>query len=127
MCAIKFQLSVHKLREITSPKQWRIQDFPEEGAPTPDGGGGCQPIIWPTVPKNCMKMKIFWAEGGGGRVPLIPPLQRCNFHIAFFQPDIHTVKNGFHSIQWMSLHMPLKYVRKIKGTINENGLENAVT
>ena len=46
--------------------QWRIQDLPE-GAPTP-GRGGRQPIIWPIFPENCMKIKKFWA-GGGGRVP----------------------------------------------------------
>ena len=32
---------------------WRIQDFPE----------GCQPIIWPIFPKNCMKIKKFWSRG----------------------------------------------------------------
>ena len=42
--------------------QWQIQDFPEEEAPTP---GGRQPIIWPIFPKNCMKMKKFWARSGG--------------------------------------------------------------
>ena len=36
--------------------QWRIQDFPEEGAPTPQGG---QHTILPKFPKNCMKLKEF--------------------------------------------------------------------
>ena len=53
-----------------STTQWRIQDFPEEGAPTP--GGGHHPIIWPIFPENCMKMKKFWARGGR-RVPRGPP------------------------------------------------------
>ena len=55
--------------------QWRIQDFPEEGALTPEGGR--QPIIWSIFPENCMKMKKFWARGGGtrpSRPPLDPPL-----------------------------------------------------
>ena len=49
--------------------QWRIQDFPEEGALTPKGGR--QPIIWQIFPENCMKMKKFWARGGaqGTRAP----------------------------------------------------------
>ena len=42
--------------------QWRIQDFPEEGAPTPQGGR--QHTILPNFPKNCMKLKEF---GPGGR------------------------------------------------------------
>ena len=49
--------------------QWRIQDFPEEGALTPKGG--CHPIIWLIFADNCMKMKKFWA--GGARVPRAPP------------------------------------------------------
>ena len=52
--------------------QWWIQDFPEEGALTPKGRG-CQPIIWPIFPENCMKMKKFWARVGA-RVPRAPPL-----------------------------------------------------
>ena len=34
-------------------------------------GGGRQPIIWPIFPENCMKIKKFWARGGG-RVPCNP-------------------------------------------------------
>ena len=37
--------------------QWRIQDFPEKGAPTPLGGR--QHTILPKFPKNCMKLKEF--------------------------------------------------------------------
>ena len=48
--------------------QWRIQDFPEEGAPTPKSA-----IILPFFAKNCMKMKEFGRTGGGTR-PLRPPL-----------------------------------------------------
>ena len=55
---------------FVQPNQWRIQDFPEEGALTPKGGR--QPVIWPIFPENCMRMKKFWA--GGGRASLAPPL-----------------------------------------------------
>ena len=52
--------------------QWRIQDFPEEGAPTPQGGR--QHTILPNFPKNCMKLKEFGPPGGGGgERPLRPP------------------------------------------------------
>ena len=43
--------------------QWRIQDFPEEGAPTPRGGR--QHTILPNFPKYCMKLKEFGPPGGG--------------------------------------------------------------
>ena len=39
--------------------QWRIQDFSEEGAPTPKSA-----IILPFFAKNCMKMKEFGPPGG---------------------------------------------------------------
>ena len=52
--------------------QWRIQDFPQEGTPSPEGGR--QPIIWPIFPKNCMKMKKFRAGGTSLAPPLDPPL-----------------------------------------------------
>ena len=45
--------------------QWRIQDFPEEGAPTPQGGR--QHTILPIFPENCMKLKEFGPPGGGTR------------------------------------------------------------
>ena len=54
--------------------QWRIQDFPEEGAPTLQGGR--QHTILPNFPKNCMKLKEF-GPGGGARPKfyyLDPPL-----------------------------------------------------
>ena len=52
-------------------RQWRIQDFPKEGAPTPQGGR--QHTILPKFPKNCMKSKEFGPPGVGAR-PLRPPL-----------------------------------------------------
>ena len=50
--------------------QWRIQNFPEEGAPTP--GGGRQHTILAYFPKNYMKLKEFGPGGGG--MSLVPPL-----------------------------------------------------
>ena len=45
--------------------------FPRGGGANPKGGG-CQPIIWPIFPKNCMKMKKFGARGGAC-IPCTPP------------------------------------------------------
>ena len=49
--------------------QWRMQDFPQGGAPTPKIA-----IIFQIFAKNCMKMKEFGPPGGGGRASLAPPL-----------------------------------------------------
>ena len=46
--------------------QWRIQDFPQGGAPTPKIA-----IIFQNFAKNCMKMKEF-GPPGGARVPGAP-------------------------------------------------------
>ena len=54
--------------------------FPRGGGANPKGGG-CQPIIWPTFPENCMKMKKFWA--GGGMHPSHPPLDLPLFSVNF--------------------------------------------
>ena len=53
--------------------QWQIQDFPEEGAPTPKSG-----IIFHFFfAENCMKMKEFGPPGGRAYLapPLDPPMQ----------------------------------------------------
>ena len=47
--------------------QWRIQDFPQGGAPTPKSA-----IIFQFFAENCMKMKEFGPQGG--RTSLAPPL-----------------------------------------------------
>ena len=52
--------------------QWRIQDFPEEGTPTPRGGGR-QHTILPKFLKNCMKLKEFGPPGARPSRPLLDP------------------------------------------------------
>ena len=66
------------LREMLSifiPHQWRIQDFPQGGAPTPKIA-----IIFHIFAENCMKMKEF-GPPGGGRASLAPPLGSANAHV----------------------------------------------
>ena len=62
------------------PMQWRIQDFPQGGVPTPKIA-----IIFQFFAENCMKMKEFGPAGGGARPwrpPLDPPmLWTITFHI----------------------------------------------
>ena len=48
--------------------QWRIQDFPQGGAPTPKIA-----IIFQIFAKNCMKMKEF-GPPRGGHASMAPPL-----------------------------------------------------
>ena len=47
--------------------QWRIQDFPQGGAPTPKIA-----IIFQIFAENCMKMKEFGPPGGGAARPWRP-------------------------------------------------------
>ena len=51
--------------------QWRIQDFPEEGVPTAQGGR--QHTILPNFSKNCMKLEEFRPPGRASLEP--PPLR----------------------------------------------------
>ena len=48
--------------------QWRIQDFPQGGAPTPKIA-----IIFQFFSENCVKMKEFGPRGGGRGASLAPP------------------------------------------------------
>ena len=66
---LQFSIFIETLR--SKSLQWRIQDFPQEGAPTLK-----EAIIWPFFPKNCMKFKEFGP--GGGRASLAPPLRSAN-------------------------------------------------
>ena len=59
---------IQRVKDIGEYIQWRIQDFPQGGAPTPKSA-----IIFQFFPENCMKMKEFRAPGGGAR-PWRPPL-----------------------------------------------------
>ena len=54
--------------------QWRIQDFPQGGAPTSKIA-----IIFQIFAENCMKMKEFGPRGGGG-ASLAPPLWIRQWH-----------------------------------------------
>ena len=55
--------------------QWRIQDFPEEGAVTPKGIF-TNLLFAQFSPKTAGKWRNFGPEGGrGNRVPRVPPLR----------------------------------------------------
>ena len=77
--------------------QWRIQDFPQGGAPTPKIA-----IIFHIFAENCMKMKEF-GPPGGARVPGAPPwIRQCyaklNFTIVKDPPDfMEEAYQGFQS------------------------------
>ena len=55
----------------SNTNQWRIQDFPEEGAPTLRGGGGRRDTILLKFPENCMKLKKIRPPGGVGGARLL--------------------------------------------------------
>ena len=68
-------------------KQWRIQDFPEEGGANPRGGANL--LFGQFFPKTAWKWRNFGPEGGGGARPSRPPLRSA------------TAKDSWHrSIRW---------------------------
>ena len=58
--------------------QWRIQDFPQDGAPIPKIA-----IIFQFFAENCMKMKEFGPQGEGD-ASLAPPWIRQWYYVKFF-------------------------------------------
>ena len=57
--------------------QWRIQDFPEEGAPTPRGGGA-PTYDFAKFSQKLHEIERIWAPEGGRASPappLDPPLE----------------------------------------------------
>ena len=65
LCLKSFPKDDKKIEQLQY--QWRIQDFPQGGAPTPKID-----IIFQFFAENCMKMKEF-GPPGGARVPGAPP------------------------------------------------------
>ena len=62
-------------RIFASIKAGMDPEFHVGGGAKPPGGR--QHMILPKFAKNCMKLRKFWAVGGGGaRAPLNPPLER---------------------------------------------------
>ena len=66
------------LVKIEIRQQWRIQDFPQGGAPTPKIA-----IIFRIFAENCMKMKEFGPQGGRASLapPLDPPMVRTEIQV----------------------------------------------
>ena len=64
--------------------QWQIQDFSEEGAPTPQEG--CQHTILPNFSKICMKLKEFGPPGGC--TSLASPLRSATVNVTETFTDI---------------------------------------
>ena len=54
------------LLDVSTDRQWRIQDFPQGGAPTLKIA-----IIFQIFAENCMKMKEF-GPPGGAHIPGAP-------------------------------------------------------
>ena len=70
--------SVEQKHSKREHHQWRIQDFPQGGAPTPKIA-----IIFQIFAENCMKMKEFETQGGARpwRPPLDPPMITFYFEL----------------------------------------------
>ena len=54
----------------------------DPGFPRGEGGGGAPTYDLPNFPQNCLKLKEFGLQGGGGcvpRDPLDPPVKSMPF------------------------------------------------
>ena len=84
------------------PLQWRIQDFPEEGAPTPQGGANirfCQ-----IFPKTAWNWKNL--DPGRARVPRTPLRSATALHeITFQRVDIDEWQTVFSHMTSMWLNI----------------------
>ena len=67
----------HLTRLVWLANQWRIQDFPEEGAPTLQGGAPTYDFA--KFSPKLHEIERIWTPGGGGARPKFyyvdPPLQ----------------------------------------------------
>ena len=93
-------------KNVLDSLQRRIQDFPEVGAPTPQGRR--QHTILPNFPKNCMKLKEFGPPWGV--YPYCPPLDPPLVWIVATNKSMLCCKNR------QTLH-----VCKVKTTIAHSG------
>ena len=59
---------------IVTSYRWRIQDFPEEGAQTPRGGGGAPTYDFAKFFQKLLEIERIGTGGGVPRAPLDPPL-----------------------------------------------------
>ena len=65
-------------------RQWRIQDFPKVGAPTPE-----KTIILHFFAENCMEIKEFGSPGGARPCPPAdPPMAGALWWSEFRQPQL---------------------------------------
>ena len=90
--------------------QWRIQDFPQGGAPTPKIA-----IIFHIFAENCMKMKEF-GPPGGGRASLAPPLGSAN---GYFSP-VAFVPNLQNPEEFWTQHGPSQCVPQSQTSSTES-------
>ena len=74
-------------------RQWRIQDFPKEGAPTPQGGTPTYDFA--KFSQKLHEIERIWAPGGGRASlapPLDPPLIGFSFQLTSTYPTVSAIQ-----------------------------------
>ena len=86
--------------------------FPVGGGADPQGSGR-QHTILSNFPKNCMKLRKFWAVGGGGREPgaspLNPPLRSICHSVHRGGGGVHTPWPDTHPLDTQPLRQTLPW------------------
>ena len=67
-------------------QQWRIQDFPQGGAPTSKSA-----LIFQFCSRKLHENERIWTRGGGGGASLAPPLRSANVQGSHFLPPANEV------------------------------------
>ena len=78
-------------RKKGEPSKWRIQDFPEGGAPTPNSA-----IIFQSFSRKLHENERIWTRGASLVPPLDPPMHLLKFKIIPLL--FHRIKNSQTSL-----------------------------
>ena len=93
-------------RSFVSTSQWRIQNFPKEGAPTPKSAIILHIFCW-----KPHENERFWIGGGGGLDPPMPPLREddmikdillTNFFQCWWELYSEVDDKSHDTLQWRS-------------------------
>ena len=92
--------------------QWWIQDFPEEGAPTPRGGGNLQ---FCQISEKLHEIKRIWIPGvRPSRPPLDPPLILMSWRWPWSQQFLVNIHSNVQHQPQSELQLRNKFFKHIQ-------------
>ena len=94
--AVSLMTNYRPQTKLQKGNQWRIQDFPKEGAPTPRGGAPTYEFA--KFSQKLHEIERIWTPRGGGARPSRPPLRSAtgNVFTSVCQECCPQVGGGVH-------------------------------